>query len=268
MKRGGCLAPGRQHDEMVLAQESGAGYVDYAQIGLRLWGVTTPPRLYSHPEHHVTVYGVNLHFDSGAARRRGSYGALLSTPYFLAGLETHWKTPSAFGAEDAKGKYLKELAEKLYLVQEKRYEIEGISTARTDHPLNRPPYFLQDSIYAGGYPWSTMSDTGQNMPELALVSTRAVFAMWALWKTPYADHLMDIIDELYDEQRGWLEGRYESTGDYERIVTITTNTMVLEALTYKATGALFEMPEQNVYLERKLSDEFFPSQGCLPELER
>ena len=248
-------------------EETGIGYTDYAQIGFRLWGLTTPPKRKWDPRNKVRIYDIELEYDSNWARNHGSYGPILSAPYLLAGIEVHWELPSSLGADNADGRYLRDAAERVYKVQEARYTLEGISTARTDHQLNRPPFFLQDSIFGGGYPWSTLSDTGENYPNLSLVSTRAVFGLWALWKTPYTEHLMEVIRELYDPGRGWFEGRYEVTGDYERAITISTNAMVLEAMTHKKRGALFDMPERNSYVLNRLSDEFFHPSGCLPELE-
>lgn len=254
--------------ELETILENGIGYTDYAQSGFRLWGISTHPWLKYDPRNTVKIYDIEFEYDSDRIRSKGAYGALLSLPYLLAGVESKWDMPANFGADDANGEYFRLTAEKVYKVQEKRYLVEGISTARTDHQLNRPPYYIQDAIFGGGYPWSVLSDRGENHARLSLVSTRAVFGMWALWKTPYTDHLMEITRELYDQNRGWYEGRYEISGDYERAMTISTNAMVLEALTYKITGPLFEIPMRNNYVLYHLSDKFFHPNGCLPELER
>lgn len=256
----------KENNKLIPHRENAIGYADYAQIGFRLWGLSTPPKYRWAPDHKVTIYDIEFEYDSNWARREGVYGPILSMPYLLAGIELHWKMPSNYGAKQADGDYLQKYSEKIYKVQEKRYEYEGISTARTDHNLNRPPFFLQDSIFGDGFPWSSLSDTGEHFPHLALVSTRAAFGLWALWRTQYTDHLMDVIDELYDKNRGWYEGRYESTSDYERTISISTNTAVLEALTYKVYGPLFKMPEQNTYAITRLSDQFKHPNGCLPKL--
>jgi len=247
--------------------ENGIGYTDYAQSGFRLWGISTQPWLKYDPRNKVKIYDVEFEYDSDRIRSQGAYGALLSVPYLLSGIESEWKMPASLGADDANGEYFRATAEKVYHVQESRYRVDGISTARTDHQLSRPPFYLQDSIFGGGYPWSVLSDTGQNHAHLSLVSTRAVFGLWALWKTDYTEHLMEITRELYDENRGWFEGRYEVSGDYERTITISTNAMVLEALTFKMSGSLFQTPKRNNYVLRRLSDKFFHPQGCFPELE-
>lgn len=256
----------KANDKLNTFLENAIGYTDYAQTGFRLWGISTKPWLKYDPRNTVKIYDVEFEYDSDRIRSKGTYGALLSTPYFLSGIESNWKMPARLGADDANGDYFQRTAEKVYQVQESRYRTEGISTARTDHQLGQPPFFLQDSIFGAGYPWSVLSDTGQNYPYLSLVSTRAVFGMWALWDTDYTDHLMEIIRELYDENRGWYEGRYEVSGDYERTITISTNVMILEALTFKTRGSLYETPKRNNYVLRRLSDRFFHPEGCFPKL--
>ena len=256
----------RENNALRTFQEKSIGYAEYAKKGFRLWGMTTSPRLLWNPVHTVRIFDIELEYDSSRARDEGFYGPILTTPFVLSGLETHWKMPSEFGADNADGEFMRDYAEKIYLIQESRYRAEGVSTARTDHPLSIPPYYVQSSIFGAGYPWSVLSNTGEHLPALALVSTRAVFGLWALWKTPYTDHLMDVVQELYDSQRGWYEGRYETTADYDRTISITTNAIVLAALAYKQDGPLFEAPTQNQYALSKLSDKFLHPNGCLPKL--
>ncbi len=256
----------KENNKLTLHRENSIGYTEYAKSGFRLWGMSVPPKLLWNPVHKVRIYDIDIDYDSSWARREGVYGPILTIPFALAGIEAHWKMPSSFGADGAHGNFMRRYAQKVYDIQEKRYEIEGISTARTDHPLSAPPYFLRDSIFGDGYAWSTLSDSGEHYPNLALVSTRAVFGMWPLWNTTYSDHLMDVIKELYDKQRGWFEGRYEQTARYDRTISISTNTVVLEAITYKKVGPFFDPPKNNTYAITKLSDKFDHPNGCLPTL--
>ena len=256
----------RENNALKLVRENSIGYTEYAKSGFRLWGITTNATQFWNPIHKVHIYNIELDYDSSWARREGVYGPVLTLPFTLPGIEVHWELPSEFGAEKAKGGLIRNYAEKLYSVQEKRYEIDGITTARTDHQLSAPPYFLADSIFGGGYAWSTLSGTGENFPHLALVSTRAVFNMWALWKTPYTSHLIEVIKELHQDDRGWFEGRYEQTAEYDRTITISTNASVLESLTYKKYGPLFSKAKRNQYVLSRLSDKFLHPNGCLPRL--
>jgi hypothetical protein len=161
---------------------------------------------------------------------------------------------------------LKNLAQDVYIVQEDRYRSDGILTARTDHPLSKPPNFLYDSIFAAGYPWNTISEQGKTYGQLALVSTRAAFGMWVLWDEPYTDVLMRAVEWLFDPQRGWYEGRYESSGAVEDLVTLSTNAVVLESLLYKVDGALYRQVSEPSYLQHRLSDVFtYPKRCFAPE---
>ncbi len=251
------------NDRLQTIPETTIGYTDYAQTGFRLWGLSTVPRLMSDPDNRVDIFGISFPLDSDWARQSGTYGALVSAPFLYAGLETHWDFPVALGAADAQSAFFRDLANRVYDVQESRFELEGISTARTDHQLSRPPFYVQDSIFGAGYPWSTLSDNGENRPDLALVSTRAVFGMWALWNTSYTDHLMRLIEPLFDPQRGWFEGRYENSAGYEPMITLSTNTMVLQALAFKQNGRLFQPVRKKSLIGHVLSDAFRVTGQCL-----
>ena len=97
-----------------------------------------------------------------------------------------------------------------------------------------------------------------------MVSTRAVFGMWALWRTEYTDTLLTSIKQMYAPDRGWYEGRYEKSGAYDRTVTLATNTMVLESILYKATGKLYYHPDEPTYMEAYLQDIFTRPNQCFP----
>jgi len=75
------------------------------------------------------------------------------------------------------------IADNIYKVQELRYKKEKILTARTDHMIKKPPFFVYDSIFASGYPWNTISDKNVYVKKAALVATEAAFGMWVLWNT-------------------------------------------------------------------------------------
>jgi hypothetical protein len=128
-----------------------------------------------------------------------------------------------------------DLAQRIYTVQERRYAQKKIFTARTDHKMSGAPYFVYDSIFAGGYAWNTISD-----------------------------ELLPIVSPLFDANKGWLEGRFELTGGYERTVTATTNAVVLETLLYKVMGKLYKLAAKDGYYQVILNDEFTHPGRCLP----
>ena len=137
-------------------------------------------------------------------------------------------------------------------------------TARTDHPLSQAPFFVHDSIFVAGYPWNTISDHGEVFLDKSLVSTRAVFGLWALWRTGYTDELMRSARDLYDPQRGWFEWRYERTGGYEQTISCTTNAIVLESLLYKVQGKLFRGDAEGSFFATVLADKFRATGHCFP----
>lgn len=249
-----------------LYQGGGLGYEEYVALGYQMMGFHTTDSSNFHPYKTIKIFDTEIFYDARDPRESGTYAPVLSGPFLLEGLEFNWDLVDDGSTIDSihSDKPLAQLAQNIYRVQEARYEQHRILTARTDHQLKNAPYFLYDSIFAAGYPWNTISDKGDSYPRLALVSTRATFGMWALWKTQYTDRLMKIMDTLYDAKRGWYEGRYEVTGGYERSLTSSTNAMVLEALLYKVQGKLYQQPIEPSYGEIKLEDIWRHPGKCFP----
>ena len=109
-----------------------------------------------------------------------------------------------------------------------------------------------------------MADSGKFTPEAALVSSRAAFGLWALWKTNYTDSLLEVVSALFNPGKGWYEGRFELTGGYEYAVTSTTNAVVLESLLYKVVGKLYRLAAKEGYSQVILKDEFTHPGKCMP----
>src|SRR5262249_24033129 len=107
-------------------------------------------------------------------------------------------------------------------------------------------------------------DNGAFRPEFAMVATRAAFGLWVLWRTAYTDKLLTVVNTLYDQERGWYEGRYEHTGSYDETSTCTTNAVILEALLYKVHGQLFRSGHTKSYFQTQLEDIFHSPGQCLP----
>jgi len=253
---GGIKVEGR----LLKFQEGRLGYEEYAAKGFQLWGFKTEKASKIEPYKTVKIYGIEIPYDARDPRKTGTMNPLVSLPFLLYGMEFQWEE----GSEDHAPFPMKEIAERIYKVQEARYLKEGIFTARTDHQLKGPPYFVYDTIFALGYPWNTIADDGTYMKEKALVATKAAFGIWALWKTPYSDKLIKVVSSLYDLDRGWYEGRNELTGKYEEAITCSTNALVLESLLYKVKGKLFRDKGIRGYYERFLKDPFKGAERCLP----
>ena len=251
------------------SQEGRLGYLQYASAGFAAWGFETRKSAVAGPVEAIDVMGVKLYVDARDDRTSGAIAPVVTMPYVLLGMEFGWEYPRNAGQPgqpggSEEGDALRSQALDVFRIQQLRYEKQGVLTARTDHPVSNPPHFVQDTLFASGYAWNTLSDQGRQVPALALVSTKAVFGMWALARTSYTDRLMDAIEALYKDDKGWFEGRYENSGGYEDLLTLSTNSMVLQALLYKAQGPLYRKKSTVGYFQHRLDDEFRRPQRCFP----
>ena len=246
--------------------EGRLGYEEYSAKGFQAWGFGTARASRIEPFERLAIDGVEILHDALDPRATGSFAPVLTTPYALDGLELNWDRVDDRTSRDTEHTdfLMADLAARVYAVQEARFRREHVLTARTDHPLGAPPFFVYDSIFVAGYPWNTISDKGEVFLDKSLVSTRAVFGLWALWRTRYTDELMRTSRELYDPQRGWFEGRYERTGGYEPTISCTTNAMVLESLLYKVEGKIFRDDAKGSFLAAFLADRFRATGRCFP----
>lgn len=250
VNRNSSSSPMSQHPQKPL------GYYEYAIIGYSSWGFPRPTSKHKRPI--TKVLGIEIPVSEEDFRENGISDPLVSLPYLLLGLEFNWDTiddqssPDSYSSDSE----FADLAQRIYNVQERRYQAERIFTARTDYKRSSKPYLLYDSIFTDGYAWNTLTPEGEQHSELALVSTAAAFGMWALWKTPYTDGLLELTSTLYDQERGWFEGRREKDGGHERTITCTTNAVVLESLYYKTNGKLYNAPVPRSYADIILKDEF------------
>lgn len=237
------------------------GVQQYASAGFAAWGFETRRAAAIGPLGTIDLLGVPLAYDARDERASGELAPVQILPYVLMGLEFGWAPP---GVEAATAARLRAMAEDVFRVQERRWQREGVLTARADHALREPPHWVHDAVFAAGYPWNTVSPQGRAHPGLALVATRAVFGMWALWPGDYTDRLMASVEALQSSERGWLEGRHEQSGGYEDLATLSTNATVLQALLFKARGPLRPAGDRPGYFERRSADVFAPLNRCLP----
>jgi hypothetical protein len=126
----------------------------------------------------------------------------------------------------------------LLKVQQQRFERTQILTAVNENSLDRPPYFLYYSVYANGQPWSAINPRGKAYPQLRFLSTKAAFAWEALMPNEsYATTLREAVQNLADQNRGYLSGRYENSRlGVNAAIDVNTNAVILESLLYKARG--------------------------------
>lgn len=248
-------------------KEGRLGIEEYTSYGYLDWQVVPEKAMSLEPYQVVTINGIDILFDGRDPRVFNVLRPVYSTPYLQMGLEFNWDTITDTESSDSKhtNQTMSAMADSIYRVQESRWDKERIYTARGDHLVSGEPYFVYDAIYGLGTPWITLAEDGSSHDELALVSSRTAFQMWALWKTDYTDKLMTLVKELYDPQRGWYEGRYEVSGAYEKSISLKTNAGILEALLYKQQGKLYKANKDIEYRDVKFNSRFDHPGRCLVE---
>jgi hypothetical protein len=254
------------HDRIKLYQEGRLGHEEYAAKGFKAWGFDTSRASRIEPSRKIRLYGIEIPCDARDPRQTGAFSSLVSLGFLLDGIEFNWDRVDDRMSLDTvhTDRSMARIAEAVYRVQEARYYQEHILTARTDHPLPEAPFFVYDSIFAAGYPWNVITDSGQHAKDSSIVATKAAFGMWALWNTRYTERLMDAVGCLFDPERGWFEGRWEKTGGYVRTVSCATNAVVLESLLYKKNDKLFRPGKEKGVWEKVTADPFTPGGKCFP----
>ncbi|MGF1724050.1 DUF3131 domain-containing protein [Photobacterium nomapromontoriensis] len=260
---GGAINNGQVHRY----KEGRLGVEEYTAYGYLDWQVVPKKAMLLAPYEVVTINNIDLLFDGRDPRHYDVLRPVYSTPYLLLGMEFNWDYIDDNSSSDAvhSNDVLAAMADSIYRIQESRWEHDRIYTARGDHVVSGEPYFVYDSIYALGTPWISVAEDGSDHDEKALVSTRVAFQIWALWKTDYSKRLMTLVQELYDPDRGWYEGRYELTSSYEKSITLQTNAGVLEALLYKANGKLFQSHSEKEFRDVQFNSRFYHPGKCLVE---
>lgn len=254
---------------VTIFQEGRLGYEEYAAQGFRAWGFNTSQAESIEPYEIITINGVDILHDGRDPRVDRVLSPVLSTPHFLFGIELDWRNTDKTSQVAVPGfgsSVFRTSAEQVYLAQKRRYSLEKIFTARGEHYLNQSPYFLYDSVFANGYLWNTVSDDGLSYPDLSLVSTKVAFMMRALWPDEYTRAMMVIVEELYEADKGWYEGRYEVSGIYEKTFSSSTNAIVLESMLFREIGAFFKPTFVMRHAEIRLKNEFKHPGRCFPSM--
>ncbi|WP_252729600.1 DUF3131 domain-containing protein [Pacificibacter marinus] len=223
-------------------QEGRLGYEEYAAKGFALWGFDVDKAMSPEPLAYTTIYDVKVPYDGRDPRVFKNQNYVLTEGYILDGLEMGWDLPSdkSYDGLTASHGWRAEFANRIYLVQQRRYEQTGIITARSEHQVNGKPYFVYDSIFADGYAWNTLDPTGEYQPDRAAIAAKAAVGLWALWDTDYTDLLFESVADLYDPEAGFYEGLYENGNGYIPLQTANNNGIILAALLYKVQGPILQ----------------------------
>lgn len=230
----------KETNATVYTQEGRLGYEEYAAKGFALWGFR--PILAHRAEPFLTaeIFGVPVPYDGRDPRVFHSQNYVVTESYLQDGIELGFDLPQ----DDSSPPWLHsdgwraEFADRIYKVQEERWRQTGFMTARSEHNVKGPPYFVYDSIFSDGYAWNTVTPRGDYVPDHSAVATKAAIGLWVLWDTEYTDVLYDAISDLYDPETGMYEGLYERGQGRVEIFTANNNGVILAALLHKVQGPI------------------------------
>lgn len=230
----------KETKETIYTQEGRLGYEEYAAKGFALWGFKPFFAHRAEPYLTTNIFDVRVPYDGRDPRIFHSQNYVVTESYLLDGLELNWDLPQDDVSNDRihTDGWRAEFADRIYQVQQNRYNIQGYMTARSEHNVKGPPYFTYDTIFSDGYPWNTVTPRGDYAPEHAAVATKAAFGLWALWDTDYTDILYEAVIELFNPERGFYEGLYEGGNGHIEIQTANNNGILLAALLHKVQGRI------------------------------
>ncbi|HSV82801.1 MAG TPA: DUF3131 domain-containing protein [Ramlibacter sp.] len=206
-------------------QEGRLGYEQYAARTLALLGLDVEAAAdWRRHLQLVEVEGVRICADARPQQRFGAPNFVVSEPYILTGLEFGWNRQA------------RECAWRVYQAQERRFRRTGVPTAMSEDHVDQAPFFVYGSVWSGGRPWATVTETGEDAEALRNLSVKAAFGWHALFRTDYTSQLMRTVAPLNDPARGWYAGLYEEGTRPNKALTANTNAVVLESLAYIARG--------------------------------
>ncbi|WP_224365512.1 DUF3131 domain-containing protein [Hyalangium versicolor] len=211
-----------------LRQEGRFGYEQYGAKSLFLLGLDVSRAVrYEVGVDVMKVGGQLIAYDSRLPEQNGgTQNAVLSEPYVLEGLE--------FGLNSI----TLPLARSVYHAQQGRFEDTGILTAVSEDNIDRPPYFVYNSVLNGRHEWAAFTPEGVDASAHRCLSLKAAFGWAYLFDSDYSHRLLQAVSSLNDPTKGWYSGRYEADGKVNTALTANTNALVLEALWYRAHGPL------------------------------
>ncbi|MEM7467649.1 MAG: DUF3131 domain-containing protein [Pseudomonadota bacterium] len=219
-------------------QEGRIGYEEYAAKSLSLMGYDVSKALaYADYLEFETINGFDIPTDTRIPEIYHAHNYVVSESYILDGLEFAWDYRS------------KEFAYRVYKAQEARYTKTGQLTAVSEDNIDQAPYFVYNTVFTSGKAWNAITETGEDASEFRTISTKAAIGWHLLYDTDYTQKLVEKVEGLYDEEKGWYSGWYEIKNRPNKAITANTNGIILEALAYKQFGKLVAAYDQEVVVE-------------------
>lgn len=209
-------------------QEGRFGYEQYAAKALISYGVRVGLALdYG---AHVVYRAVDGDVVASDDRLPEVYGRtiipVLSEPWVLEGLEHGL---DALTVSHARA---------VLAAQARRFAATGKTTAVSEDNLDGPPWFAYSAVLEGSETWTAVTSDGHTVPQALTFSTKAAIGWWALFTGDYPDHLFQTASELVAPGEGLWAGRHDPTGAINRVLSLNTNAVVLEAFAYRIRGPL------------------------------
>lgn len=213
--------------ETKLVQEGRIGYEEYAARTLLLMGYDVGQALaYDDYLEYVDVYGFDIPTDNRIPEIYDAHNYVVSESYILGGLE--------FGLDNRSREY----AWRIFNAQRKRFEDTGVLTAVSEDHIDRAPWFVYNTVFTDGKIWNAITDTGEDASEHRALSTKSAIGWSVLFPTDYAKKLIEGVEGLDNQRKGWYSGRYEADSKINKSLTANTNGVILESLHYKQFGPL------------------------------
>lgn len=208
-------------------QQGTLGYEEYCAKGLMMSGYdVSEAMLYTDFLKYEQINDKDIPVDTRAADYSSIPNYLTSDPYVYDGLEYGWDVTS------------KEIAYRIYKVQEQRFNETGVPTAVAEEPVDTVPGYAYNCVYAAGEEWNCIDEQGNVKEDLRNISTKTAFAWYALYNDDYSDRLYYEVKSLNDPDKGWYAGKYEKNGRVNKVLSAATNGTVLEALNYRMNGKI------------------------------
>ncbi len=204
--------------------ETRLGYSEYAARAFQLWGFEVDRAAVG--EHYIktNVEGFEVPVQRQGVPKTSDLAITVSEPFLLYGLE--------FGFDPQ----MRSLAEPLFKAQAERFRRTKRFTAANTAAINSPPYILHSTLVGNGQAWANLDAQGNPAKGDRLVSTSVAFALYALFPDEsYSRELWQTVTDLYNPQLGYYEGFYETSGKRENNQAANTNSLILQALLYRAT---------------------------------
>lgn len=213
---------------------SGYGYSLYAINGLSLINTWAGIVLTNSRQQFdfITVNGIDIPDDGKATIRGKPYPVINSLPYILSGLENGFNTESA------------EISWRIIQVQKMINQSSDRHSYVNMGLTNILSVVGKKQPNSGQLPSTQDSALPRNKVALSL-STQAAFGWNALFSTTWTQQVRQQAATLFVPGRGWLEGVEARGQQPSKLITATTNAVILESLMYTAQGKMVCFACQN-----------------------